>query len=125
MAGARWQRHWQALCIHGSIRMPVARRHSSRALGIMSIMRIIASRGRLISLLSLLGFACWLCWWTAPQDPYKSRTEFGVQLMRFGDFEFGHNSYYLKDEDTGKTTSTGDAYRCGFVMFFVIKNYED
>jgi hypothetical protein len=94
-------------------------------LGIVSIMRIMASRGKLISLVSLLGFACWMCWWTAPQDPDKSRTEFGVRLMRFRDFEFGHNSYYLKDEDTGQTTLTGDAYRCGLVVFFVTKSYED
>src|SRR5262245_47189992 len=38
---------------------------SFESLGIVSIMRIMASRRRLISLLSLLGFACWLCWWTA------------------------------------------------------------
>lgn len=88
-------------------------------------MRRITLRGRLLVLLSLFAFACLMFGWSLPRDPHKPRIEFDARLMRFRDFEFGHNSFYDKDEDTGKTTLTGDAYRCGLVVFFVSKKYEN
>jgi len=45
--------------------------------------------------------------------------------MRLRDFEFSHNGFYVKDEDTGRTTLTGDAYRCGLIVIFVSRRCED
>jgi hypothetical protein len=89
------------------------------------IMRITTSRGRLLFLMSLVAFACLMFWWLSPQDPHKPRTVIGARLMRFRDFEFGHNGFYDKDEDTGRTTLTGDAYRCGLIVIFVSRRCED
>jgi hypothetical protein len=71
-------------------------------------------------LLGLLAFACLMSWWSLPQDPHKPRVQVGAQLMSFRDFEFGHNGYEDHGDD-GQLTLSGDSYRCGLIVFFVMK----
>jgi hypothetical protein len=79
---------------------------------------------RFLFWLGFLGLAGLVFWWSLPEDPRPHRTEFGVHLMGFRDFEFGHNGFYEKDDD-GTVTLDGDAYRCGLFVLFVTKKYED
>ena len=81
------------------------------------MMRKDASGKRLLLLLSVCVLAGLVCWWRSPATVR-------VRLLRPGEFEVGHNSFYDKDEDTGRTLLTGHAYRCGLFVVFVTRRWE-
>ncbi len=88
-------------------------------------MRIAKPSERLLFLLSLLALACLMLWPSSPQEPHKPRSVVSAELMRFRDFDFGHNGFVDKDWDTGETKLIGTVYRFGIFKIFVGTRYED
>ena len=47
-----------------------------------------------------------------------------ILYVGFRNMEFGHNGFYLKDDDTDKTTLTGEVYHCGPLQVVFTKHWD-
>jgi hypothetical protein len=87
-------------------------------------MQMMRSQRIMMLMLALCIAAAWMYFCLLPQDPNASLPKSHIGFVGFQNMRFGHDSFfYLKDDDTGKVTLSGDVYHCGPIEIDFTRHY--